>query len=839
MAVLPAVLPYIIPVLYRCYRTQQLEAINITLKSNLTPFKRGWLKYLKIVPPMFFYGKILAVFLSACAIIAAITAWRTGGWSWFWTVLCMAIVCDAAYLSLRLLCRGDVKGLVGIILPDVKDVADIPSPGNNAIYLATHDKPSGEGVYSYEERQPILDRATLEVIRQEQIVEYYRTLKDLIDTKADCKELFEIDVPGHGKMHICDFMTDCAYTLDSIEAHAHNVCDKMIEDNSINFIGDKIGIEGFTIKDGVISLKIYKTDHFTFKVFKDIFKDREFKEIFQVIIRRLNRASFEDKSLICSCLKFLFSSFGLDMILYGRRANNKKGVLLAIRAGKIEEKGQNKIHVPVNESFSFTDLNENDQFSLKLCALRGIEEELGIPKNLMEQKARIRFKDFAVVSDEGEIGLGCDVDITDVMPLEAATMFPGQDKFLEIKELFVFDFPRFFWDPAKYPGYFYKKSGDSSLVTPWESFTPLLYQRLTIRGVELSQIAVDAISLGVLFVIMGCKYRYDFWDEGDKIDLYVSLGSLIWLMCRVVKDCVKRWRYHRIIPLVPQWNGDARCIQSINITLGDSNSNNAKERDPVTSYMMFGIDKNDDVASRISLSQLRLIDNPWCAVRHELVKNHAESPINFYPVRVYGDALEDKSLHIVSVPIELDGDRLRLTLRCVVKKGKIRYSFVKEIEAPSIVFDRELSEAEILSYSRLFGVKEAYLRGLAIGHFSEDFSKHYQFLDLFSYKDMYYWSVFEKNKGRNSRNEVNIIDKSKNIYSEYVDPLKDKEGNFKDGEYKFTIEGEANLMIDKLARFIMHPQNRARIEGVEIYMLQLAIARLGNNVNMLLLHSRF
>lgn len=35
LAVLPAVLPYIIPVLYRCYRTQQLEAINITLKSIL------------------------------------------------------------------------------------------------------------------------------------------------------------------------------------------------------------------------------------------------------------------------------------------------------------------------------------------------------------------------------------------------------------------------------------------------------------------------------------------------------------------------------------------------------------------------------------------------------------------------------------------------------------------------------------------------------------------------------------------------------------------------------------------------------------------------------------
>lgn len=178
---------------------------------------------------------------------------------------------------------------------------------------------------------------------------------------------------------------------------------------------------------------------------------------------------------------------------------------------------------------------------------------------------------------------------------------------------------------------------------------------------------------------------------------------------------------------------------------------------------------------------------------------------------------------------------MRLTIRCIVKKEKICYRFIDEIQAPLIVFDRKFSQAETVSYSRLFGVKDTYLKK-KVGHFCEDVSEQYQFLDLFSYQGMYYWSVFEENKWQDKKN---IIEKSTDIYRQYIEVLKNKDGIFEDGIYEFTIEGNPNLMIDKLARFITHPRNRVRIESIDIYILQLALARLGNSVNMLLLHSKF
>lgn len=826
---LPLILPWAIPFLYRQIQHQKLAALNRYLTCDTQPIRIGRNRFIEIPPQAFYFTKMSAMFLTMCAVVAAICETLIDKDFYIVPMIVAAAALWGLFGLLCAICSREVKGLVGIIATEIKDVADSPAPKNNSIYFATHDIPGG-GVYSYEERQPITDPIQIARIREDKIASYYERLRGEIDRRAQKKELFIVDVPTHGRMHVCDFMTRLAYSTENIVKHINDVCDNMVRDNSTNFIGDKVGVEGFNIENGILTLEIYNTDHFTFKVFKEIFKEKPYKEVFQLLMRRLNHASMNDKSLLCSCLKFLFSSFGLDIIVYGRKADNRKGVLLAERAGKIEEGGQSKIHVPVNESFSMTDMDDNDHFSIKACALRGIEEELGIPRSLTEHKAGITFKDFAVVTDEGEIGLGCDADISNVMCLEAATMYPGQDKFLEIKELFVLDFPRFLWDPRKYPGYFYREKGNSVLTTPWESFTPLLYQRLAIRGANLPDGMVDffslAVSVALLFIY---RYPFDFHDSEYISEFAGCMLSLLVILTKTSYDLIKT-RPHRFQPLVPQWNGDAKCMQSINISLGDYSSKNARERDPVAWYMMFGIDGTCEMPSdgKISLADIRLTDSPWCAVRHELVKNHAESPINFYPVRYDREALDDNSLHIVEIPLHVNGNRMRLSIHSIVRNGRQRFSFVNKVGNPIIDFNATFSESEILSYSRLFGVHENFLRRLKIGRFPKEFSDEYLLLDLFSFRDKYYWSVFKR--APETEDHIIYIDKRSDIYRDILASDKPK-----DGDFKFTIEGDCDIMLKKLSKFISHPQNRARMESVDIYMLQLALLRLGNSIRQYIL----
>jgi hypothetical protein len=110
---------------------------------------------------------------------------------------------------------------------------------------------------------------------------------------------------------------------------------------------------------------------------------------------------------------------------------------LTARSGKIEKNKESSLHVSVNETFSRTDAVENkEQYGLVECVKRGMEEEIGIPQTAIPD-SNIKFHDFAIVTDEGEIGLSCFVDLTEVMPVEKMLMYPGQDKFLENEELIL------------------------------------------------------------------------------------------------------------------------------------------------------------------------------------------------------------------------------------------------------------------------------------------------------------------------------------------------------------------------------------------------------------------
>lgn len=79
------------------------------------------------------------------------------------------------------------------------------------------------------------------------------------------------------------------------------------------------------------------TDHFTFNVFKSIFKEAGIKDVFQTIIRRVNIVNEIEQRYLVRTMKFLFSSFGIDIIIHGITSDKKRAMLLGLRSGKIEK----------------------------------------------------------------------------------------------------------------------------------------------------------------------------------------------------------------------------------------------------------------------------------------------------------------------------------------------------------------------------------------------------------------------------------------------------------------------------------------------------------------------
>ena len=71
---------------------------------------------------------------------------------------------------------------------------------------------------------------------------------------------------------------------------------------------------------------------------------------------------------------------------------------------------------------------------------------------------------------------------------------------------------------------------------------------------------------------------------------------------------------------------------------------------------------------------------------------------------------------------------------------------------------------------------------------------------------------------------IHEIDGNTNIYNKFIKNIKVDEGCI-----EFIFQGEPNDIIKAISRFIDHPTNRTRINSLDIYILQLALARLGSD----------
>lgn len=559
----------------------------------------------------------------------------------------LVVSCLLWLFSLKVI-KKDLKGLVGVLATELKEVKDSDNKDNDSIHFAYCSKLINGQVFaiSYDERLPFQSKEEIERERILKILPYYADLEKRInrDVPTRYSKYFTVCFNGEDK-HICDFLSNYAYSTDSLWKAVGDVDKKMNKEHLINFIGNKIGVWNYEINsEGSLTLHTYHTDHFTFHVFKEIFHNEDYKDTFQLFIRRVNLVDNETRRYMVQCLKFLFSSFGIDITINTRNARGRDVLLIGLRNGAIERLGNDKLHVPVNESFSDTDLSDNEELSPLLCVRRGIIEELGLPDSIVN-KATIKFHDFAIVSDEGEIGLSCNADFSSIILSEEMRCYPGQDKFLENKNLIEVPYPPFFWNASKYPYYFYKTTNNDILCTQWESFTPILLQRIIVRNTSLGKIwklflnffILAAFTAFFMLVLYDSDFNHRWAKYLATAVVTLCINLFIQLFTKAL-DRIRKYQYCYFMPLVPQWNSDVKIYQC-NDNIRRKKGGEGFEENYLANKITFGISlcdwpynkKRGTDEFEISWGNIRLKEPPYCFVRREII-GHKESPISYYQV---------------------------------------------------------------------------------------------------------------------------------------------------------------------------------------------------------------
>ena len=786
-----------------------------SLKKKLNPIITICVQYLYFIVP----------FLS---ISIPFFIWVRYGWdnSLLWLFLpisLMLIIYFFEHKKKRPL-KQNIKSLIGVISNETLTIKASELPHQDCIYFASHNG-------RFEDRKPITEKTKIKEIRSTIIKPYYEKLHEEIEQGIKEGKLRDsIFRYGEDGVLVCDYLLNVVYTTDNLHKHILMVNENLKTDHSINFIGNKIGVSGYKIKNNELTLDIYLTDHFTFKVFKEIFKNKKFKDFFQEILGRLNFASEEEKPFIIKTFKYLFSSFGTDVVISGRMANGERGLLLALRNGDIEKSRESKIHVPVNESFSNTDTDSNIIcYNLRKCVARGIEEEIGINQDVIDgEKCRVSFTDFAVVCDEGEIGIACYVDLSLVMPLEQARMYPAQDKSMEIKDLLIVPYPRFYCNPEKYKTFFYRESKSDAFCFVWESFTPYLYQRFIIRDRVLHPVSSWILNLALTMISL-IILSYASENAVDYTNLiYTSLSMLFTTAFNLAINrkqirLNRRKKYKLFKPFVPQFNGDATIIQSISST----NHETIKEK---------GGSLFDDIylgcvtkLHNTTLDDLFVVEKPYCKTRREGVYNYTEIPISYFRMVDRSDAekrginLNENKLFFKYIPCQLINDKT-LSVWCRVeikdeKKNKDpHYSFSVNINPSELSFEKnkDIKADLITNFSTLSECKSVDFKTAVLHQLTM-----YRPLDLFYYCGNYYWSLdmellSDEISGKSS--VIKITDKT-DIYNDYISK------STKDTNYIF--EGTVDDVIHALVRFIKNNKNRSRISPLDIYALQMTLIRKG------------
>lgn len=698
----------------------------------------------------------------------------------------------------------------------------------------------------YENRNTKLGKKEIEEKIESQLIPFYRDLQKRIEKgiKNGTVRKQQMMIETKRKT-IAEWFIEI-YSPKRIHQAIELVNANMATDPSIHFIGDKIGILGYTCSNKEIDLELYKTDHFTFKVFKEIYKDKLNKSTFKDIILRLNNTSNypEEKIILLRSLAFLFSSFGIDIIIEGTTCKNVKSLLISARSGKIERNGESLLHVPVNETFSLTDNENNNGYSVYNCVSRGIEEEIGISASEFK-KEDIKFHDFAIVTDEGEIGFSAHVKLTKI-PIEQAQLYPGQDKYIEIDELLQMPFPHAgilfsgikwykpwelltklpFLNPKKriLEKWFLNHHYQDKLALSWMSFTPLIFQRMILRNLNLSELFNTTVAFLLLTII-----TYKYWPTSDIYTYFNYASSIVITIIIVTRRRNKnRHKYSNLLPFIPQWSGNVRATQTTGKLPEDNvlaNPNNG---------LSFGM-LTDKATTEVHISDLRLTHNPYFSVRKAYSCKHFEIPISFYQMQHKKQGGEKLSFLLIDLTCK-DIETMHLKLKVNYDKTHIiSYSFITEELSFALSFQSDPdSGAKYKNYYKSSNGHDNQNVNYKFAKIPTEINDAYQLYDCFTYKGSYYWSCTPKTSldNRSEAISYDLTPQNSNVkmfYSFIEERYNEKKIALKDEKEEdcFTIElkGHKVHLQQVINDFLSNSDNRRKTSDMDIFMLQFILIR--------------
>lgn len=438
------------------------------------------------------------------------------------------------------------------------------------------------------------------------------------------------------------------YSDDNIKKTIMAVNDKRYS-LELAFIGDKVGLLDYEEEAHGIKLCTYLTDHFTWKVFKELYKNNRevFVEAFRMLGKRRAAKYKGERSLLMNALFLLFSSMGVDLVVHGENRKGKEMVLAAIRSGKLQDDGASRIHISVDESFSYTDM-ENKVPDCSRWAKRGVEEEIGCDKKSL----KVVLYDFAITYQLGEIGLCGDVEVENI---DEAMMLPGQDKYLEMKALITFPFPCHWYNVYKFYWWLFpdmelmkklvtKSIDDERMRMKWIGFAPLIYARFFMRCIQrrsrfntFAKVASYSLGIANILVLVGIIMSASSFGilQLPILVAAVVISYLFSIIAFVIKLGKSFWA-KSLQPFVPQWTGDVVVLQ------------NTVAQSPFQGKDMYIKDDSPFQEREVGMDKYVVKGQPKCAVRRKAVDSAVEVPLVFFnvePKKYEAEAGQIKILH--------------------------------------------------------------------------------------------------------------------------------------------------------------------------------------------------
>lgn len=170
----------------------------------------------------------------------------------------------------------------------------------------------------------------------------------------------------------------------------------------IRFNGYLFGIDHISLnrsgedENASLSMKFYKTDYFTYRVFANIYQ------------KYSNR--FQLRNIVdVNAIPHFLSSFGLGCYIIAY--DGVQEYMIIAHRGSNVIVDRDKLHFSMNEAFSMLDVDMYGNPSFVSCLYRGLKEELGISEAYNSNILKYGFLDLSIDVDRLECGISCYVKL--------------------------------------------------------------------------------------------------------------------------------------------------------------------------------------------------------------------------------------------------------------------------------------------------------------------------------------------------------------------------------------------------------------------------------------------